>query len=96
MVTSGTLGDWRPQTRSYYSQDNLELNAVSSVAKKNHISSSYENAAADDDFSPPWLEDEGPPQSSFEELDAYADDGDQLGEDAPRVMYKEDVTALLW
>lgn len=84
---------WSHSAFKTYSQEDP---TSSKGASKSHVSSSYDNMEADDDYSPPWLHDGNPSQSqelSFEELDAYAEDDEQ---DEPRVVYKEDVAAMVW
>lgn len=54
-----------------------------------------QDVLASDDYSPPWLDEPVESQElSFEELDAYAED--DVTDDKPRVVYREDVAALIW
>ena len=60
---------------------------------------SYENVVAGEDYTPPWLDDPVPDsrELSFEELDAYYEPEDLRDDtDTPKVVYKEDVAALIW
>ena len=86
---------WSHGSFKTYSQEEPDGARTKGVSNL-HVSASYDNAAADDDYSPPWLHDNNPVQSqelSFEELDAYAEDDEK---DEPRVVYKEDVAAMVW
>jgi hypothetical protein len=84
------------QFGSRFSQEEPRTSAATAGSSRPPTSASYDNIDVDDDYSPPWLHDGNPTQSqelSFEELDAYADEDEQ---DEQRVVYKEDVAALVW